>query len=73
MALKQPLVLANGQIQQLQAGDTIPGGSAPFSASNIVSSDTTMAASESAFRSDFLEISAGIALTVAAEAVMEIG
>lgn len=26
MALKQPLVLNNGQIEQLQAGDTIPGG-----------------------------------------------
>lgn len=28
MALKQPLVLTNGQIEQLQAGDTIPGGAA---------------------------------------------
>lgn len=28
MALKQPLVLTNGQIEQLQPGDTIPGGAA---------------------------------------------
>lgn len=28
MAVRTPLVIVNGQVQQLQAGDTIPGGSA---------------------------------------------
>lgn len=28
MALRLPLVMVNGEVQQLQAGDTIPGGAA---------------------------------------------
>lgn len=36
MALKQPLVLnANGEIEQLQAGDTIPGGAATITATRV--------------------------------------
>lgn len=35
MTLRQPLVLNAGQIQQLQSGDTIPGGAAVVSMTTV--------------------------------------
>lgn len=75
MAVRRALVVIGGQVQQLPVGDTLTGatGGASFSSSNIVSTDTVVADGESAYRSDYLEIAAGVELAIGVDSVVEVG
>lgn len=71
MAVKLPLVVANGQIEQLQAGDSINTGLPAVQ--HVFTSNTTIPAGYSLYVSRYVEIAAGVTLTVDDDADLEIG
>lgn len=68
MAVKLPLVVTAGQIQQLQAGDTIATGSGGLSLNqHVLGVDFTITAGYSATVERYLEIAAGITVEIGAD------
>lgn len=71
MAVKLPLVVANGQIEQLQAGDSIDTGLPAIQ--HVFSTNATIPAGYSLYVSRYVEIAAGVTLEIGADADLEIG
>lgn len=75
MAVRTPVVIVAGQLQQLQSGDSIPGGGTPadFALSkHVASSAFTVTAGYSASVVRYLEIASTITFEIGADADMEI-
>ena len=76
MAVRNPLVLVNGQIHELPAGDTVNGGGAAGALGlnqHVLDANFTVTAGYGSYISRYLEIGAGLTLTVNAGGDMEIG
>jgi hypothetical protein len=74
MAVKLPLVITAGVVQQLQAGDSIATSSGGLALSqHVLGTNFTITAGYSAYVTRYMELAAGVTLEIGLDGDLEIG
>ncbi len=74
MAVKLPLVLTAGQIEQLQAGDTISTGSGGLSINqHVLTANFLIPAGYASTITRYVEVASGVYLEIGADGDLEVG